>query len=224
MPVYKGKIKKRYPKRRYKTSLNSKVKKILKKEIAKKEEYKNVSTNGNTDATTTANLNCLTEILAGTSVEERVGNEVISKSLDLRYDITLPSTPSYPVYVRCLIIRDTQGSKANDPTCLTATSATDLILNPGGVNTYNHVVQKNILVKDRYIILYDKLHKLSVAGPDTHYREYYKKFKNQKVKFYDDGATDREKGHLWFIYFSNFAAGVNAPKMIWYSRFKFTEM
>lgn len=196
----------------------SKIKNIVKKEIAKKEEYKNHITETTGTQDTTPTLICLTSIGLGDSIESRTGNETISRSLSFKYTIEQNASAT-KTWVRCIVFRDNLGN-GGDPTAFSSDS-TDILRTVPSV-AYIPVEHKSEYTKKRYIVLYDKVTSINSVTNPIVFREYYKKLNSVKVKWYDGTNTHRLAGHYWVLFVSSEAT--NTPTITWQSKYKFTEL
>lgn len=166
-------------------SLKKKVKKL---EHSEELKYNNL-TNSLTAISTTANIYSLSAIGQGDDYNQRVGEELTAKYLNVKMRIRHFANANADV-VRVIIFWDKQVNGVG-PVAFTSASAVDALLDDTNVGQVCYA-QPNYRTKHRYTILYDKLH---IMNPDSSGVNLTKAFKfntnlgGAKQKFSDSGAT-----------------------------------
>jgi len=137
---------------------------------------------------TAGNMYCLCFIAQGDDVNERVGEEITAKYLNMVFRIRHFANLSADV-VRIVVFWDKQTNGVG-PTAFTSTSTAEGLLDNAIINsTY---CPHNYRTKDRYVVLYDKRH---IMNPDSTGVNLTKSFKfrtnlgGARIKYSGTGAV-----------------------------------
>lgn len=154
-------------------------------------------------------IDWLSSISEGNDYNNRQGISVKSNSLFLRGYLTLPSTATVGHVVRFILFLDLEGLG-------TAPTASDLLETSTDVNSpLNHFNGK------RFKVLYDRLHVLSISGPEIKPFKVYKKC-GHHIRWSNSTTATRE-GHIYAMYLSDTHTTTEQPLLGYDSRLRFVD-
>jgi len=179
-----------------------------------------------TDTPTVANnqIILLNGITQGSDYNNRIGREVVFKSIYVRISMYSSIGSQAPTQVRWMVFWDTQANNSAGPTF------SDVLSPIGSAYTAVDAVSMNNLDhRDRFITVYDKVVSLNVQSTGNisfAFNKKYKKIKNIKTVFSGTGNTSGAiyTNALWLMLISNYATGSAAvPNVEYQVRLRYTD-
>lgn len=172
---------------------------------------------------TTASLSVLNDMAQGTSDITRVGNSVLSKSIQGKGLVYWNTAASGPEVLRVMVFRDAENTDGTPPAIsevLEETSSPAVMSSP-----------LNIRNTQRFHIIFDKNYILDQYHPMFKFK-FFNQFPVLKDKMgrrikgihakYNAGTTSAwAEGALWIMVVSN--AATNGPGISWYTRYRFID-
>lgn len=182
-------------------------------------EKKWVDTVANTTPILSPNAPILVNgISSGADSSQRVGRQVTMRSIDLRFNATVGTTPT-PANVRAVLLYDAQpnGSMPALPS----------IFAPGVGGNIDDTSMMNLNFRDRFWVIADTTVSVSPQGPEIVYRKKHRKI-NTDVTFSSNGGTMAaiSTGAVYLIFLPSSAAGATAPTAAvvnYFVRVKYTD-
>lgn len=175
-------------------------------------EAKFVDANATNTPDTTGVVNILTLIAQGTTDTTRIGNSVLSQSLDIKCTF-VPSASATASFVRYIVFIDKYDGAGTAPTLANLLQAT--------VSVQSFMNMDN---SDRFVVLRNDVVPLTLVGNNRAvYREIHLKLTDLHVKY--DGTTAAQasctNNHIYFALLSNEA--INTPSVSWVTRYRFVD-
>lgn len=191
--------------------------KVVAAVVNSEKKYFDVQNTVNPD--TVASVTQLTAVVQGDGKEQRVGDSIAAKSLQLEAFINFDSTKPLEA-IRMVIFRDQDNAGNTTPT-------STQLLEAAGVIEF-----RNKDYPSRFKVLYDKVFTCDTSRLCRQV-SYYKKFKMLKdqngnptrarhITWNNDGA-DFAKGHLWLLIVGNIATASTTSAVYYNSRLRFMD-
>lgn len=172
------------------------------------------------DIGSTAFLQHISAVSAGTAPNQRLGLSVRGLSVFVRYQLrwSLVAPIGTGNVVRCAIILDT----ASDGLLPSAVNTPQSILSGTAAST---VAQWNPLTRKRFLILKSWTDVVWLEHPVVNKKKFIK-LKMPVVNYFDStsGITSAGVNSLYFMIWTDVAAGAASPKGDWRIRFRFMDM
>lgn len=177
----------------------------LRRELRPAIKTRDISVSDSID-NTTLGTHQVSNVNDGELDEERTGNDIRSKSTELKFTITKHATPATTI-VRISYIKYESSAEP---------SAGGVYDGGLGINNMKNLDNKSKIhfYKDQYITL--------TTDNPVYQGTYYKKH-NFVTQFTNNLGTGRANNHLWFLYQSD-QASATAPSLTLESRYRFTNM
>jgi len=142
-------------------------------------------------------LICINACSRGTDIGTRVARQFTMRSLELRYSVKLGATPTNQA-IRVLVFYDRQANGALPAIADVLQAATV-------------TAPRNLENRNRFKILYDRLHVLETAGPTREMVRWYRKLRHPtQFNTGNDGTVgDIATGSLFVLAFGTIAADDN---------------
>lgn len=164
-------------------------------------EHKIFNITGSGSVTTAGTVTQLSGVNQGEYYDNRIGNSIKAVSLLFRGSVSINSGATASVW-RCMIFRDKNSSPSAIPT------VTTVLESASPFSPINHTEG------DRFEVLYDAIHPLSINGTRISVINRYLKMNNH-IKFSDDLGTDLDYGQIYVLFVSNDAT---SPSTNWNSK------
>jgi len=152
----------------------------------------------------------LTNCSQGDDYNNRQGDSILAKSIDLRYSVQMNASASFTT-ARCMLVRD-NWQQGTDPTF------SELLENPTNTRSFlNHDQNGRFtILMDQKIVLLQSTEKSAFVS-DKHFNL------NHHIKFTgtDNLDASNSAGHLYLMVMSNEAT--NTPTFYGFSRFRFID-
>lgn len=212
------------PKRKYAKKgpttkdLATRVKKLEHSDELKYIDY----TNGTVPLTPGGIFYNYNQMAQGDNFNERVGEEITAKYLNMKVRIRHFANASADV-VRCILFWDKQNNGLG-PVSLASTSIGEGLLDDTTI-TQTTLSPHNYRTSERYTVLYDKLHIMNADSTGVNLTKIFKIKKNlggAKVKYSSSGATFAALPSrcLWFLVLGNdfdATTAVQSTARLWYT-------
>lgn len=184
------------------------VKKEVKKAVARDQEFKMLDTQIQQNATTAGVLTPLDNPSVGTADNQRIGDEIVVRSIRAAFKITMQGSSTNDV-VRIIIFADKHGY--NVPL------VTDLI---GPIGTTQSVISPySRFYKERFHVLYDKLFVLNNAKTQNY--AFVKKFKRRMRSRF--AGVSSFTNQLYVLHISDESTSGNEPLIDGWFRVTYTD-
>lgn len=154
--------------------------------------------------TTAGSVVLQTGIAAGNDNDNRQGNSILAKYLIMRYRITLDSGGTN-ANVRVILFADNSSQNTTPTVAQVLQAASDV----APINNDN---------SDRFVIIYDCMHPLSING-DREIAQYVYRKLGFHIKFQGTAGTDFDKNSIFLLTISD--QGALPPSLIGYFRLGF---
>lgn len=152
---------------------------------------------------TTGSVILLNGVAQGSEFNTRIGRKFLMKSLLLRFTIFQGSTAVLPSQARWMVVYDKQAN-AGTP------AITDILDSASAVSF------TNLTNRDRFIIIYDKIHTIGATTGTDNYMQYVKKYRKMNLEVTNGGvgatAASIQTGALWLVTCGDRPAGTTAAR------------
>lgn len=197
-PVYSGTVNPKWA---------NKVRKVVKKEMAKEIEKKHYYVTAQPTIANTGTVIALTNIVQGDDDRQRQGLAIKAKSLLIRYNIEMNAS-ALNTTLRLAVVRDNQQISDGTPTWTNIFRATD-------TNTPLNEAQAG-----RFTVLYDRKYVLNQGSYELRHGKMFRKL-NHSVRYNGVGSGDIQKGGLYLAVLAD--QPTNLPTLSYYSTLAYTD-
>ena len=167
-------------------------------------EKKHSIVSGNASITNNGSIVLLSSFAQGLDISDRSGNSMKAHSLACRWTVK-QSTAATQTSVRLVIFIDKQQIQDTDP------AVTDVLQSAAVTSGLN------LGFLGRFHILYDRVISFSDSGSEVLNLKYFKRFKNQHLRWNGANASDKQKNHVYFMFISD--EPTNTPSIEYNCRF-----
>lgn len=226
MPTTKNRTyKKRRPRRRPKSKTNVKnlERRITRIEHSQELKYDFVHPNFSPVGPSTAGALSLTNIGQGDDYNQRIGEQITAKYLNLHLKLTHGAAPTADA-LRVMIFWDKQNNGGTTITFLTSVNAAEGVFDDSSISVPSQL-PRNYRTKDRYVFLLDKVITINADSSSvdkivTLRRNF--KLGNARIKYSDSGSTSASlpSRELLFAVFADGSIAttqVNGIIRFWYT-------
>jgi len=212
-------VTKRRPRRTRKVTNKNLARRV--KRLEKRPELKYHDVYSTTGPTAAGTANSMLFIAQGDDFNQRIGEEITAMYLNLNLRLTA-TVNTVVSYIRTMIVWDKQNN-GTGPVFLASSSLAEGLLDDTTI-TSSILSPHNYRTKQRYVILYDKLHLLTPQSAGTEVAMKLRrnfKLRGAKVKYSSSGATvaDLPSRDLIYVQFSTVASTITVLNSfrLWYT-------